>query len=106
MNKTTEYSRETKNNRIGNSRSNLILQHLIVSKLPSIPTQEMLHATSFCEDNGFKLHGVELENTETGIHETVYLSTGKFTSGNTLISKNLALQIFTLCNDTVLILQC
>ena len=41
-------------------------------------TNKLLHVTSFCEDNGFKLHGVELENTETGIHEAVDLSTGKF----------------------------
>ena len=40
---------------------------------------ELLHATSFCEDNGFKPCSVELENTETGIHETIDLSTGKFT---------------------------
>lgn len=40
---------------------------------------ELLHATSFCEDNGFKPCNVEVENIETGTHETIDLSTGKFT---------------------------
>ena len=39
-----------------------------------------MHATSFCEDNGFKPCSVELENIETGMHETVDLATGKLTS--------------------------
>ena len=40
---------------------------------------ELLHATSFCEDNGFNPCNVEVENIETGIHETIDLSTKKFT---------------------------
>ena len=48
------------------SESSRQLKHKRKKKLAN----ELLHATSFCEDNGFKPCSVELENTETGIHET------------------------------------
>jgi len=37
-------------------------------------------ATSFCETIGFKTCSIELENLETGMHEILDLSTGKFTA--------------------------
>ena len=57
------------------SESSRQLKHKRKKKLAN----ELLHATSFCEDNGFKPCSVELENTEIGIHETLDLTTGKFT---------------------------
>ena len=57
------------------SESSRQLKHKRKKKLAN----ELLHATSFCEDNGFKPCSVKLENTETGIHETLDLTTGKFT---------------------------
>ena len=40
---------------------------------------QLMYATTFCKDDGFKLCSIEIENIDTGIHETLDLSTGKFT---------------------------
>ena len=40
---------------------------------------DLLHATRFCKDSSFKPCSIELQNIETGFHETLNLSTGKFT---------------------------
>ena len=40
---------------------------------------ELTGAVCFCEDSGFKPCNIELKNTETGKHELIDLTTGKFT---------------------------
>ena len=69
----------------------LINQNIKKKKLAN----KLLHTTSFCEDNDFKPCSVELENTETGIDETLDLTTGKFTPQVTE-KRMTSIQLFTL----------